>query len=108
MNVEPVILFQPQTEFVKVSIEAYFDGANLVIDGYDMGKRVEELWHREDYEYKLTIPPESVLWMMAHFNVQTNQSLLQTLASTFNTNSCYSDIRKLLDDNQQPCIGFSW
>lgn len=103
-----VTLFKFQSEFVKVSIEAYFENDNLIIDGYDIGKRVEEFWHREDYEYKLTIPPESVQWMMTQFKVQTPADLLQTLAERFNTNSCYSDIRNLLDSNKQPCSGFSW
>ena len=108
MNANSVMLFQLQTEFVKVSIEAYFEGDNLIVDGYDIGKSVEEFWHREDYEYKLTIPPESVLWMMNHFNAQTKSELLQTLAAQYNHNKCYSAIRDLLDSNKQPCSGFSW
>jgi hypothetical protein len=108
MNPDSVTLFQLNTEFVKVSIEAYFEGDNLTIDGYDIGKRVEEYWGRDDYEYKLTIPPETVQWMMNHFNTQTKSELLQALATQYNNNQCYSAIRDLLDSNKQPCSGFSW
>jgi hypothetical protein len=103
-----VTLFQFHSEFVKVSIDAYFENDNLIIDGYDTGKRVEEFWHREDYEYKLTIPPETVQWMMNHFNTQTQLELLHALAANYNHNQCYSAIRELLDSNKQPCSGFSW
>jgi hypothetical protein len=103
-----VTLFQFQSESVKVSIEAYYEENNLIIDGYDIGRSVEEFWHREDYEYKLTIPPESIQFLMDHFQVSDHQLLLDKLASTFNTNTCYSDIRNLLDSNNQPCQGFTW
>ena len=103
-----VTLFKFQSEFVKVSIEAYFENDNLIIDGYDIGKRVEEFWHREDYEYKLTIPPESIQFLLNHFQLPDYQALLDKLASTFNTNTCYSDIRNLLDKNNQPSSAFSW
>jgi hypothetical protein len=103
-----VTLFKFQSESVKVSIEAYFEDGNLIIDGYDIGKRVEEFWHLEDYEYKLTIPPESVQWMMNHFGTQIKAELLQALATQYNHNKCYSAIRELLDSNKQLCSGFSW
>lgn len=108
MNLDPITLFQLQTEFVKVSIEAYFEDDNLIVDGYDIGKRVEEYWGRDDYEYKLTIPHESVQWMMNHFNTKTKSELHQTLATQYNHNKCYSAIRELLDVNKQPCSAFSW
>ena len=60
MSALRITLFEFKSESVKVSIEAYYDGDFLIVDGYDIGKSVEEFWHREDYEYKLTIPPESI------------------------------------------------
>ena len=108
MSISRVTLYEFKSEFVKVSIEAYFEGDFLIIDGYDIGKRVEEFWHREDYEYKLTIPIEAVQWMMTHFNTSTKSELLQALATQYNHNNCYSAIRELLDSNKQPCSSFSW
>lgn len=108
MNTAGLTLYEFKSESVKVSIQAYFEGEFLVIDGYDIGKSVEEFWHREDYEYKLTVPSESVQWMMRHFNTQTKPELLQALATQYNHNQCYSAIRELLDSNKQPCSGFSW
>ena len=36
------ILFQYKTSEISINIEAYFDGEKLVIEGYDIGKSVEE------------------------------------------------------------------
>ncbi|HRJ30173.1 MAG TPA: hypothetical protein PLV21_19195 [Cyclobacteriaceae bacterium] len=95
---------------IKISIDAYFDGDKLIIDGYDIGKRVEEYWGDSDYEYVLTIPPEGVEFLLAYFNIVNNgqEDLLAAMAAKFNTNTCYSDIRKLMSDNGITCEGFSW
>lgn len=38
-----VLLFHLKTDSIKVTIEAYFEDEKLVIDGYDIGKLVEEV-----------------------------------------------------------------
>ncbi len=95
---------------IKISIDAYFDSDKLIIDGYDIGKRVEEFWGDLDYEYVLTIPPEGVKFLFEYFNMvnKKKEDLLAALAEKFNTNTCYSDIRKLMSDNGIICEGFSW
>jgi hypothetical protein len=105
-----VTLYHSENADIKVDIEARFDGDTLIIDGYDIGKRVEEYWGDSDYEYTLTIPPESVQQLYNLMNVWhgDKQSLLQELAKRYQTNTCFSEIRKLLDDNAIQCEGFSW
>jgi hypothetical protein len=95
---------------IKVDVEARFENDSLIIDGYDIGKRVEEYWGDSDYEYSLKIPPHGVQQLYGLLGVAEGdqQNLLQELARRFNTNSCFSEIRKLLDDHHIACEGFSW
>lgn len=95
---------------IKVDVEARFEQDTLIIDGYDIGKRVEEYWGDSDYEYSLKIPPQSVQQLYSLLGVEAGdkQHLLQELAKRYNTNSCFSEIRKLLDDHHLACEGFSW
>ncbi|MBX2946764.1 MAG: hypothetical protein KF725_13095 [Cyclobacteriaceae bacterium] len=105
-----ISLFTYSAPDIKVSIEAYFDGDKLIIDGYDIGKRVEEYWGDSDYEYVLTIPPAGVDFLFGYFNLagKNKEDLLNSLAVKFNTNTCYSDIQKLLSDNGITYESFSW
>jgi hypothetical protein len=106
---EAVTLYAYQDHEIKISIEAYFEGDALIIDGYDIGKKVEDYWGDSDYEYKLTIPPVSVAFLYNYLGIAASRELLlQTLATRFNTNTCFSDIRNVLDQHRQPCEGFSW
>jgi hypothetical protein len=55
-----VLLYESQTRDIKVTIEAHFEDEKLVVEGYDIGKIVEESWGDSDYEYSTTIHPEEV------------------------------------------------
>jgi hypothetical protein len=105
-----VALYHFESADIKIDIEARFEGDTLVIDGYDIGKRVKEYWGDSDYEYTITVPPTSVVLLYSLLNVMIGdkQSLLQEIAKRYHTNTCYSDFRNLLDDNQIPCSGFTW
>ena len=92
-------LFSLKNEEIKISIEARFEGEALIIDGYDIGKKVKEYWGDSDYEYTTTIYPESVKQLYTIFGIEGKR---------FNTNTCYSEIQKLLDDNHIAYQGFSW
>jgi len=105
-----IVLYQYKDDDIKVTIEARFDGDKLIIDGYDIGKRVKEYWGDSDYEYSMTLPALSVdeLMMLLSIAPGNKQELLQTLASRYNTNSCFSDIQKLLDQYSIPYESFRW
>ena len=107
---ESVTLYELINEEIKISIVAYFEKDMLVIDGYDIGNRVKEYWGDSDYEYLVRVPATSVDFLYTHFNLWAGDqlSLLKELAKRYHTNSCYSDIRKLLDDNQVKYEGFTW
>jgi hypothetical protein len=110
MSALSVTLFALKRDDIKINIEARFEHETLIIDGYDIGKTVENYWGDSDYEYTLTIPPESVLKLCDILVIAQGdkQVLLNTLAARYCTNTCFSDIRKLLDDHKIPCEGFSW
>jgi len=107
---DSVKLYHYQSEDNKITIDAYFEGDFLVIDGFDIGKTVEKYWGDSDYEYMVKIPKEGIDFLYTHLNVTSGdrQKLLQELAKTYNTNSCYSDIRQLMTDNNIKCEGFTW
>ena len=107
---ESVTLYYHEESEIKISIEAYFENEMLVIDGYDIGPRVKEYWGDSDYEYIVKVPAEGVSFLYTHFNIQpgNNHELLRALATRYNTNTCYSDIRQLLDDHNVKYEGFTW
>jgi len=105
-----VTLYHFEDFEIRVDVEARFEADALIIDGYDIGKRVEEYWGDMDYEYSLKIPPHSVhqLFHVLQIEKGNNKLLLHELQRRFNTNTCFSEIRKLLDDHHILCEGFSW
>lgn len=107
---DSVVLYRHVSDDIKITIEAYFEGDRLVIDGYDIGKRVSEYWGDSDYEYIVKIPEKGIDFLFNHLEVEgrSREVLLEKLAATYNTNTCYSDIRKLMEDNDIECEGFTW
>lgn len=107
---DSVILYHTQNEDIKVTVEARFDNESLVIDGYDIGKRVEAYWGDSDYEYTTTVQGQHVqkLYTLMNVVVDDKQSLLHALANRFHTNTCYSEIQQWLEENKIPYEGFSW
>ena len=108
---ERVLLFSFVADWIKITIEAYFDDAeNLVIEGYDIGKRVEEAWGDSDYEYSTTVVPSEVSKIYSLFNLEQDKKkeLLAYVQSHYHTNTCYSEIQTLFDQHNIKYQGFSW
>jgi len=105
-----VLLFHFESDFIKVTIEAYFNGESLVVEGYDIGKRVEEAWGDSDYEYSVTVHPPEVEKLYPLMGVENGdkEKLLLAIAQKFNTNTCFSEFRDFLDKNGVKSEGFSW
>ena len=104
------MLFQYKTSEISISIEAYFDGDNLVIEGYDIGKRVEEAFGDSDYEYSVTVTGDEVikLYSLMHVKECDKEGLLKAIADKYHSNTCYSEFRDFLDRNGIKSEGFSW
>jgi len=108
---DAVLLFSLHTPEIKVTIEVYFDpNGNLVVDGYDIGKTVDEYWGDSDYEYTTTLIPEEVKKLYPLFNLPdgAQRELLLALQARFHTNTCYSEIQRFLEKNDIRYTGFSW
>jgi hypothetical protein len=108
---DKVVLYSHKNEDIKVIVEAYFDDlGNLVVEGYDIGKTVEEFLGDSDYEYSSTIAPHEVdkLYLVLGIPQGAKKELLTCLQSRFNTNTCYSELRDFLDQNKIKHEGFSW
>ena len=105
-----ITLFQLENDSISITIKAYFEEENLVIDGYDIGKRVKEIFGDSDYEYSTTIPEKEVKKLYPLFNIDEadKEGLLKAIAEKFNTNSCYSQFRDFLENNGIKSEGFSW
>ena len=83
---ETVMLFSFTGPDIKVTIEAYFNEAGgLVVDGYDIGKSVEDYFGDSDYEYMLTVPQPEVAKLYALFRCLPTS--LPRCFATFNRNS---------------------
>lgn len=106
-----VILYYLEVSGCKATIQAYFNGeSDLVIDGYDIGKFVEEMFGDSDYEYQMTIRSLHVTKLYKLFNIplDSKQELLYALAKRHNTGTCFSEIKDYLDDNNIKYEYFSW
>ena len=107
----PVILFQLETENIKVTVEAFFEaGGSLVVEGHDIGKTVLEYWGDSDYEYAVRVPPAEVVKLYALLAVPENDQagLLERLHFQFHTNTCFSEFRDFLDQSGIHSEGSSW
>ena len=108
---DKVVLYSFKNDDIKVIIEAYFDEfGNLIVEGYDIGKTVEEFFGDSDYEYSSTVPSAEVEKLYALLGIPSGAKniLLNYLQSHFNTNSCYSELRDFLEKNNIKHEGFSW
>ncbi len=105
-----IALFHFENEDIKIDIVARFDGDNIVIDGYDIGKTVEEAWGDSDYEYAMTIPDRSLppLYRLLNVKVDDRKALLEALAKRFHGNKCFSIIGDFLDQNSIKHETFTW
>lgn len=105
-----IVLYQLERDDIRVDIQAYFSGEDLVVEGYDIGKSVEEYWGDSDYEYSTTIVKGEVEKIFPLLGVAggDREGLLKAIAGRFNTNSCYSEFVDFLEKNGIGSEGFSW
>jgi len=105
-----VVLYQYDSPEIKIIIETYFNGEDLEVEGYDIGKRVEECWGDSDYEYSVTVHKEEVWKLYPLMAVAENdkEGLLKAIAARFNTNYAYSEFRDFIEKNGIASEGFSW
>jgi len=107
---ESVTLYHLETEDITIDIVARFEKDKLIIDGYDIGKTVEEFWGDSDYEYIMTVPSSSLPPLYGLLNIQAGdrKGLLEAIAKRFHGNKCFSAIGDFLDQNSIEHETFTW
>jgi hypothetical protein len=93
----PQTLYKFKNEEISIHIEAYFENRDLRVSGYDIGKRVEDYWGDNDYEYDTVVAAAEVEKLYALLNIpHQEEALLAALAERFNDNTCYSRFQNFL------------
>ena len=108
---ERVLLFSLNNPNIKVTIEAYFDDkGDLVIDGYDIGKTVNDYWGDSDYEYVTTVSGDNLikLYEVMGIEIGSKMNLLLEIQKRFNSNTCYSEFNTFIAKHDIRSGGFSW
>jgi hypothetical protein len=107
---ERITLYHYESPALKVTVEAYFRDEWLMVEGYDIGERVEEIRGDSDYEYVTGVKGEELMKLYDLLNVpaEDKEGLLGAIASRFNTNSCYSEFMDMLNRNGIKAETFSW
>jgi hypothetical protein len=104
-----VTLYEYQAEDIRIRVVARFEKDDLVIDGYDIGKRVEEYWGDSDYEYTITVRKDAVPALSEAIGVNNDHLLiLQALAKKFQGNECFSALSDFLTRHHIRHERFSW
>ena len=95
MKIDRIELIKSESERVKVRLTARIDaGGDLILDGYDSGALVEEVWGSDDYEYSLTVKAE-----------YKDTILLNLIKERFKHDA---EFRSWLDEKQIPSEFWSW
>jgi hypothetical protein len=107
---ERVTLYHYQDTEIKITVEAYFKDEWLMVEGYDVGEKVEKLWGDSDYEYAVGVNREELkkLYPLLNVPVGNREGLLAAIAARFNSSYCYSEYVGLLNQNGIKAEAFSW
>jgi len=94
-------LFTIDREDIKVTIDLGFDGENLKLDGYDIGKMVSDIFGDSDYEYSITVSSENLpkLYEINKVAIGNKKELIKTLSVFLSDNKAYSLFQDYLKEN---------
>jgi hypothetical protein len=103
-------LFTIDRADIRVTIDLGFDGEELKLDGYDIGKTVGEMWGDSDYEYSITVPEVELpkLYELNKVPFGEKKKLISTLAKAFSINEAYSKFHDYLQENNIKFSSFSY
>ena len=111
MSTERISLFKHETSSIKISIEIYFnDEEQLIFDGYDVGKSVNDCWGDSDYEYQYTIEPNEVqkLYLVLEVGMSDKLALLHEIKSRFEGNEAYSKFGEFMNTHHIEYSASTW
>lgn len=111
MKSERIVLYTHQSSDIEVSMEMYFnEKGELIFDGYDIGKIVEEYHGDSDYEYTYTIQPEELNKFYPIFGLDIGDKigLLTEIQKRFGVNEAYSLFGEFMRKNNIEFKHFTW
>ncbi len=103
-------LFSIDNENIRVTINLGFEGEDLKLDGYDIGKSVSDMWGDSDYEYSITISAAELprLYELNRVPFGNKKKLISVLAKFLSDNKAYSLFHDYLKENTIPFTCFSY
>ena len=102
-------LFESRTPDIWITIKIYENSNEaIVIHGHDLGKRVEKIKGRRDYEYFLTIKKEEVANLMQQLNLNTKEALLGWFVINYSVHNAVSAIREKMEAMSINCSFSTW
>lgn len=110
-KMERIELFKLERPDIKISMELYFnEKGQLIFDGYDIGKTVDEWWGDSDYEYGYTIEPQQVVRIFSILGIENNDriSLFKELKNRFEGNGAYTTFGNFLNENKIEYTASRW
>ncbi len=105
-----VTLFDFKTEDIHITITALFDGEDLTVEGYDIGKTVNDWWGDSDKEYSYTVRKDNIPKLCDVFQCDPSDKevILNEVAKRFNGNHSYSEFIEFLTEHGIKGDGFTW
>lgn len=103
-------LFYLKTPQIKIEINLGWKDNTLILEGYDIGKTVEDLRGDSDYEYSISVKDAELenLYYLNNVEVGNKLLLVEAIASKINGNKSYSEFQTYLTENGIGYEAFSW
>ncbi|USQ03149.1 hypothetical protein [Aquirufa antheringensis] len=103
-------LFSIDNENIRVMINLGFDGEDLKLDGYDIGKSVSDMWGDSDYEYSITVSEGELprLYELNRVPFGNKKKLISVLAKFLSDNKAFTLFHDYLKENNIPFTCFSY
>jgi hypothetical protein len=109
---EKIILYSEELPHISIHMSMYFnEKGQLIFDGQDLGKRVEEYWGDSDYEYTYTVEPQEVEKMFPLFgipNADRHLLLLEIQKRFGGKNKAYTLFGDFMKENNINYYGSTW
>ena len=96
---------------ITIDTDAILEDGKLILDGYDYGKRVEDMRGMgDDYEYRLSLNEENTTKFFESLGVsnKSEEQKLAALKEKFGKNGRTSEIREYCDKRNIKTDFFSW
>ena len=106
-----ITLFTLVRPDINVRIELYFDETEqLILEGFDMGETVEEIWGDADYEYSHIIPAGEIEKFYSILDLPKNDrtTLLRTLKKIFGESSAFTLLAEFMDAHGIRYTSYTW